>query len=371
MYLRKKGKRWYYTIYITEADGTKKPHERVGGNTKRDAERAFLRENRRQDRFGRIQWLKEVTVEQYYEEWLVNYVEVNLRPATIDMYKSILTHHIYPAVGQRKLYTISTIDLQRILNEMKASYKRSTVRLVLTVLKKGFKDATLVYDYLDKNPAEGLFVPKYNEEREKDEVLPFSPAQLKILFERFPVGHQFYIPMMLSYYTGMRIGECLALKWSDIDLAARQIYVHATQYDRNGYIEILHGTKTHQTRYVAISSALLQILIEHREKQLSLKKELKADYQDTGFVCVFDNGQQMTQGNLRFFNLFCRKEFGPGFCIHSLRHTHVVKLIEGGVEMDYISKRVGHSDIRTTSRWYSHITEKRDQIALEIIDRAL
>lgn len=134
MHLRTKGKRWYYTIYITEADGKKKPHERVGGNTKRDAERAFLRENRQQDRFGRLQCLKEITVEQYYEEWMVDYVGVNLRSATIDMYKSILIHHIYTAVGKRKLYTITTIDLQKILNEMKESYKRSTVGLVLTVL---------------------------------------------------------------------------------------------------------------------------------------------------------------------------------------------------------------------------------------------
>ena len=100
--------------------------------------------------------------------------------------------------------------------------------------------------------------------------------------------------MMLSYYTGMRIGECLALRWSDIDLAEQQIYVHATQYDRNGDIQILNGTKNHQTRYVAISSALLQILTEHKEKHLSLKKELKVAYKDTGFVCVWDNGQQMT-----------------------------------------------------------------------------
>lgn len=369
MYLRKKGKRWYYSIVMELPDGTLKKTEKVGGDSKRAAEEAYKREYRKMDRFGRIQAIKEITVKQYFEEWFTNYVEMNLRPNTIDSYKGILNNHIYPAIGDHKLYAVKTIMLQKLINGMKALYKKSTISLIVTVLKKGFRDAVVVYDYLDRNPTLGLIIPKY-EEGESQPVFSFSDEQMETLFKQFPAGHQFYIPICIAYYTGMRIGECLALKWEDVDLENGKIFVHATQYDKKGVVIMSKSTKNHKTRLISISHELIKILKMHRERHKFFKQQFKKEYAETDFVCVFNNGTHLTSNSMKYFNMFCKKTFGAGYSFHSLRHTHATKLLENGMDIDYVSKRLGHSDIKITSSTYSHITPIRDEMAMEIIEKA-
>lgn len=370
MYLRKIGKKWYYTVPVTLSDGTKSKKERVGGRTKKEAEEAYKNEIRRMDRFGRIQALKEITVKEYFQEWLTNYVEVNLSLNTIDSYTGMLENHIYPAIGKHKLYLVKTITLQKMLNDMKIKYKKSTLSLAVSVLKKGFRDAVVVYDYLDKNPTLGLIVPKYDDEDESTIIYPFTKAQVDELFRKFPADHHHYVPMCISYYTGMRIGEILALKWEDIDFENNTILVHKTQYDKKGEAIIKARTKNHKSRIVAITNELVEILKMHRDRHRFLKKQFKSEYQETGFVCVLNNGQHLTSNNMRYLNMYCRNTFGEGYCIHSLRHTHATLLLENGIDLDYVSKRLGHSDIKITSSTYSHITAVRDEAALEIIEKA-
>ena len=321
------------------------------------------------DRFGRIEFLKEITVKEYFEEWITNYVEVNLRQNTIDSYEGILKNHIYPALGAHKLYNIRTITLQKFINDLKNKYKKGTLSLMVSILKKGFKDAVLVYDYIDKNPALGLIVPRYEEESSQT-VYPFSQEQIDVLFRRFPIDHQLHIPMCISYYTGMRIGECLALKWDDINLEDHTIFVHSSQYDKKGEVHLTKGTKNHKSRYVTISQDLVKILKMHKERHKFLKKQFKSEYKETEFVCVAADGTHLTSNNIRNFNMFCHDTFGDGYCVHSLRHTHATRLIENGLDIDYVSKRLGHSDIKITSSTYSHITPLREEQALEIIEKA-
>ena len=325
---------------------------------------------RKMDRFGRIEFLKEITVKEYFEEWITNYVEVNLRPNTIDSYEGILRNHIYPGLGAHKLYNIRTITLQKFINELKTKYKKRTVSLIVSVLKKGFKDAMLIYDYIDKDPGQGLIVPKYDDEP-TEKVFPFTDEQMDVIFQRFPVNHQLHIPICISYYTGMRIGECLALKWEDIDLKESKIYVHSTQYDKKGEVSISSSTKNHKTRYVSMGQKLVNILQAHLECHKFYKRQFKSEYKDTGFVCVFQNGQHLTSNNMRVLNMYLRDTFGEGYCIHSLRHTFATRLLENGVDIDYVSKKLGHSDIKITSSTYSHITTVRDVKALEVIEKAL
>lgn len=168
----------------------------------------------------------------------------------------------------------------------------------------------------------------------------------------------------------MRIGECLALKWEDVDLENGKIFVHATQYDKKGVVIMSKSTKNHKTRLISISHELIKILKMHRERHKFFKQQFKKEYAETDFVCVFNNGTHLTSNSMKYFNMFCKKTFGAGYSFHSLRHTHATKLLENGMDIDYVSKRLGHSDIKITSSTYSHITPIRDEMAMEIIEKA-
>lgn len=73
---------------------------------------------------------------------------------------------------------------------------------------------------------------------------------------------------------------------------------------------------------------------------------------------------------MRYCNMFCKKKFGNG-SFHSLRHTHATKLLEAGMNFDELSKRLGHSQLELTARIYSHIREKLQQKAVELMNNVL
>ncbi len=79
----------------------------------------------------------------------------------------------------------------------------------------------------------------------------------------------------------------------------------------------------------------------------------KGDY----VCCRIESGKQICAPDFRFFNAWCKKNLGGG-STHSLRHTHATMLLEAGETMDAVSKRLGHSSIAITAKYYSHVTEK-------------
>ena len=110
-------------------------------------------------------------------------------------------------------------------------------------------------------------------------------------------------------------------------------------------------------------------LQRYLQEELLLKQERKRQagaslafaygtYNADGYVCVRpDSGRRVSTSDLRYFNDWCKTTFGHG-STHSLRHTHATMLLEAGESLEAVSKRLGHSSIVTTSKYYSNITEK-------------
>jgi integrase len=370
-YFRKRGEKWYYTIEVESEDGSRKRVERSGGRTKPEAQKAYRDAIRGLNRFGEYFEPKEITVDQYFDEWFHDYVEVNLKQNSIDNYRGIISNHIKPALGVMKLYKIKSLTLQRFINEKKESYSEGTLHSIVSVVKKAFADAVHPYDYLDVNPAEYIKVPKYDVPKEK--AIAFTTEQIKIIFDKFPLGHNFYMPIRISYYTGMRLGECLALDKSNVMLNDRIIAVKNTLYDRAGRksARVSETPKTASSdRELPFVDELYKAFKAHYAWQAVNALHFGRYYQKNNFVCTREDGSQIVSDDMRYFNMWCKKTFGCA-SFHSLRHTHATRLLENGLDLDYVSKRLGHSNITTTSNTYSHITEKRNKQAISIMDTAL
>ena len=370
-YFRKRGEKWYYTIEVEREDGTRKRVERPGGRTKPEAQQAYREAMRGLSRFGEYFEPKEVTVEQFFDEWFHDYVEVNLKQNTIDNYGGIIRNHIKPALGSMKLYKVKSLTLQRFINEKKESYSEGTLHSIISVVKKAFADAVHPYDYLDTNPAEYIKVPKYDVPKTK--AIPFTDEQIQTIFDAFPLGHNFYMPIRLSYYTGMRLGECLALDKSRVLLNDRIVLVKNTLYDKAGRktARVSETPKTDSSdRELPFVDELQKVFRSQYAWQAANALRFGRYYQKNNFVCTREDGSQIISDDMRYFNMWCKKTFG-GASFHSLRHTHATRLLESGLDLDYVSKRLGHSTIATTSNTYSHITEKRNEQAIDIMNKAL
>ena len=94
------------------------------------------------------------------------------------------------------------------------------------------------------------------------------------------------------------------------------------------------------------------------------------DYVESDFVCTREDGRPMNSNDMRYFNMWCKKEFGGG-SFHSFRHTHATMMLENNIELDYVSKRLGHATIATTANIYDTITDKRNREAMKKLDSIL
>lgn len=366
-YIRKRGSRWYYTIEIGDGE-TRKRKEVPGGSTRQEAEAAYARALVSMEINGGYIEPTKKTVAEFFAEWLADDIGVNAHKNTLRSYRSIFDNHIRPVLGDRKLRSIRPQTLQQLLNDAKQNgLARSTVSSICAVLKKAFVYAADFCEYIPKNPAQNIKVPKYT--APPKEIKTFSPDQLAVIFRRFPPGHSFFLPCVISYHTGARLGECCALTWHDIDLDRREITIHRTVI-AIGKPELQEAPKTsHSRRTIPYGDKLHKILKTEKARQAvaRLQNPQAAD----ALLCHDKHGRLLGPDAMRYFNQWCSTTFGAGYTFHSLRHTHATVLLEAGEDLELVSKRLGHSSINTTAQTYSHILDARKQKTRKLLDQIL
>ncbi|MCM3125832.1 site-specific integrase [Mesobacillus sp. MER 48] len=171
-----------------------------------------------------------------------------------------------------------------------------------------------------------------------------------------------------SSYTGMRIGELLALKWADVDLEQSKLRVTKTLYNpNNNYREyqLLTPNTTGSVRTIKIDEMLVSMLRKHRIVQRESKMKNRQIYNDKGFIFARSDGHPQLRKviEVRIKRLLKKAEINKNITPHSFRHTHTSLLIEAGVGIKEIQQRLGYSDINTTMNIYAHMTANMEEKA--------
>ena len=366
-YIRKRGTRYYFTIW-TKSNGNIIRHEYAGGTSRSEAEKAYRKFMIETDRSGKYFEPSEMLFGLFLEEWIEKYVVHYMKPNTIDSYTSTIKNHIIPKFGNFPLSEITTAVLQDWIIELKNTYSKSTVKTIMSCLRSALRWAVANRNYLSLNPMDNVKLPPYRSSFNKIKI--FSNDDITAIFEKFPYGHQIHMPCTLAYYTGMRLGECLALLWDNIDMDNRTIRITGTIYDKNGIPKIMSTKTKSSTRTISFGSKLYNELKNHKVWQEKNRLKYGSKYKLNNFVCTMKNGKPMTSNNIKYFNMWCRDTFGYG-SFHSFRHTHASLLLEHGLPLDYVSKRLGHSSIYTTANVYDTITDKREQEAVDKMESFL
>ncbi|MCZ3760440.1 site-specific integrase [Lactobacillus gasseri] len=295
---------------------------------------------------------------ELYEMWLENYKNT-VKVSTLSNTKLFFRLHILPELGNLYIEKITTFKCQKIVNkwfkELPKTYK------VYTNLASNIFKFAVNNDLIVKNPMKSVIKPKLQVEK-KPFTNFYSKNELNIFLKEAKEckGLKVYMLFRLLAYTGMRRGEALALKWSDIDLSNQTIKINKTVTTAEHAALIIGTPKTKASyRTIAIDKQTIKCLSDWRKEQ---RKELF----QLGFNALSDNQLIFSNGNnelirqatVRKWDQSISKHAGLKYItVHGFRHTHASLLFEAGTPMQDVKERLGHSSITTTMNIYTHVTK--------------
>lgn len=348
--------KFYVTLHYGVEDG-KQIKETKTFTKKGDAQRA-LREFEGKKVMQQIVMPKNYTLSEWLESWLREFVLNKKAKTTYSGYRFIVDNHIMPKIGTIKLQELNEEVLEGYFNEQRnvfdAKGKRrlsdNTLRKHYVLLQTALQKA--VHRKLIKsNPLEHVDAPEYTKPKINFYTLEQSLELLRKVDNDFVLKPTVY----LALYTGLRREEIAGLQWSDIDFSNSIISITRARV-RAGNEIVIKGPKNKSSeRTIFMCERLSKVLKEVREVQLESKELLGNLYSDTGYVVVNQYGEEINPGYLSsLFGKFVKKNNLPKITLHGLRHTAASIMYDDGVIIEKISDILGHADITTTDRIYTH-----------------
>jgi len=371
MTVRKRGNKWYYSFELAKVDGKRKRVERVGGNTKKEAQEAERRAHAEYENSGHLFEPSKLSYSDYLDYWHANYVMTNCKYSTQRSYREIIEKHIKPVLGHYMIKTIKPAALQEFLNSKKTKgYSKNYIGNLFGVLSGSLKYAVYPCEFLKKSPMEHVGMPKMPARDSRENMKIITVDEFNRLITRYPEGSTFYVPLNIGFYTGMRVGEVCALQWDDINLTEGTISITKTMIELpKGQYELTTPKTQSSIRSIKIGPSLIKILKKHKTTQKKNKLEYGEHYNVNDFVCTKENGLPTRMSSMRYLNRVANFEMGINFSFHSLRHTHVTLLLEAGANFKHIQKRLGHAKLATTMDIYSHVTDNMITETVELFEQ--
>ena len=297
------------------------------------------------------------TFEELAQLWLENY-RTTVKPSTFENVKSKVEKMTEEHFDGLKLKKITVAYCQRVVIELSKTYV--LYNHYLSVINRIFKYAVLM-DILDSNPFDKVIKPKSRQTQRKGNFLTkeelkefLKLAQTTTLSYFFPLVH-------LMAYTGLRQGEALALKWSDIDFENKKITVDKTAVRIKEKQTIQTPKTKNSKRVISIDPTTLSILKSWKKDQIKIYfKNGKHFDGEENFIFTSQRAEWVHIHNfIRYFKRFIADHKLKPITPHGLRHTHASLLFSAGVEPKNISDRLGHSTVQITLDLYTHITEEQ------------
>ena len=221
--VRKRGKTFSYIFEAGKIDGKRKVVEKGGYATKAEAYKAgvvayndFLH--------GNIGITSEsISLKDFMTAWLDNVVAANVKMSSMQTYRTFFDNQIIPYLGEVKVQELTPAMLDKWIRDIqKVGLSYNTISAVHAFIHNALNYAVYPAQLINSNPAAYIKVPK-NAPKNVVKRHIITPERFKALLEKYPFKTPYYIPLLLLYHTGMRIGEVLGLSWSDIDFAKKRI----------------------------------------------------------------------------------------------------------------------------------------------------
>ncbi|WP_329483422.1 site-specific integrase [Kribbella sp. NBC_01484] len=354
------------------------------------------------------------TVAEYLDYWLEEHARHRVRDTTFASYKWLITKYLVPLFGKKKLTTLRPNDVRRGLfqlqqvcqccaqgkdkaREERAEVERKkregrpprknakaiqgarccalvpqaccrstvsdgTVRYLHRLLRAVLQDAVSEDEILTENIAKKLrlnhkYRPKFK---------AWSRAEATKFLESIRED-RLYALYAVALSLGLRRGEALGLRWSDVDLDNSLIRVNQALHRVDGALKLGDVKTDGSTRLIAVPKPLVSALRVHRAAQAQEKKNAGKSWQDGGYVFSTMIGTPIEPRNMnRHFDRLCEKAGVRRIRFHDLRHSCASLLYSQGVPLENIQDVLGHSSPTVTKVIYVDVAE---DVTRDAVDR--
>jgi len=365
-HVRKRGGFWCFVIDLPRVGtGNRRQRWFSGFGTRKKAEAAL---SAALSDLGKGSYVEPspMTVSDFLHRWLDDHVQHNCAAKTGERYAEIVRNHVLPVIGQVKLCELKPAHIQELYSHAKRAGRKDgrgglssrTVHHIHRVLTNAF-NAGVKWQLLANNPVRAATPPR----PEVKEMVALSQQQsLRLLELRLSV--------FLALTTGMRRGELLGLKWSDIDWDRRIVSVkRALKQSRRG-LELQRPKTARSARTIALPPIALEALRSHKIVQAEGRMRFGRAYRDLGLVLAEpDGGFKRPDALSTNFAAFVRRHSElPKVRFHDLRHTHASLLLQAGEHAKVVSERLGHSSVAFTLDTYGHLMPGMEEAAAAKLD---
>ena len=331
--------------------------------TRREAQQ-WLDETRSQMRNGLSLAGASASMSEFFEHWLET-VKSSLRPNTHAQYSQIVHQHILPLLGKVRLKDLRPDMIQTLYNEkLSSGVSARTVQLIHAVLHRSLNQA-LKWGLIGRNPADAVVRPKAR--RAEMKVLDDVQVRTLLLAAK---GSRFEALLQVAVTTGLREGEILGLKWSDLDWTTRRLQIQRQVQRQKGKGNVFSEPKTAAgRRSVVLGSGTIEKLREHYQKQ-QVERQIAGDrWQENDLIFPSVIGTPQDHRNvLKSFKEILEQAGLPIIRFHDLRHTAATLMLQQDVHPKVVQERLGHSEISLTLNTYSHVLPDMQEEAAEALE---
>lgn len=388
-YGKKKKPNWEYRFYVAPVDGKSKRVEKSGYERKQDAVEAATIAYAEYMSSGEVSKPSMLSYADVLDKWMEDYCAIECNDVTRLNYEKKIRLHIKPKIGQYRVTAITTEVIQRLINSMvKDKYSRNTISVVKSIISKSLKYAKRM-KWVRYNESTDVELPSLSASKglRSKERVALPREKIAEIFRRFPEGHSCYIPLLMGYKGGTRIGEAFAFEWEDVDFEAGTIDINKqVQWYKEKQAWKILPPKYESYRNIDMDKQTMSYLKKEKQLQIQMRLAYGPKYtrlyrDEEGFINTDGRGEEIFMVTVRADGTYihprvmqnCSRAVHaelncPEFDFHTLRHTHATELAEAGVDMKEIQRRLGHKSLQVTDKRYIHATQRMREDAMVILE---
>jgi len=367
-HIAKKGEKYYVVIDIdADVTGKRKQKWHSGYRTKKEA-RAALEQMLADIQRGEYVNPSSITLAQFLDEWLEDSKKPTLAPKTYASYSDTIRLYLNPLLGHKELSKLTPSLIQKYYASLRenSTLSNTSINYHHRLLRQALNHA-VKWLYIAKNPCDIVDPPKKNKTTVQVwNVIDVHKAQ--IIFNDSPI----YLHVMIAMYTGMRVGEISALKWTDIDFNSAICTIKRTAQRVKGNLIFKEPKTENSTRLVVLQQSMIELLKREKKKQTENRLLFRSSYnfQFEGYISIRADGNYIEPDYVshKFHKTLLSNPELPMIRFHDLRHTNASIMLASGIDMKTMSERLGHSQIGITMDLYAHVSVEMQRKAIKKLE---
>lgn len=333
----------------------------VGGTSIEECRRKG-REKEREIESGAYKSNDKITLNEYFKEW-IEQKERAVKGSTIYAYRTTYKNGIADTLGSQKIRALERRAIVNLLNQIAdnrgvgaANYAR---RVLASILNAAVRD-----EVITRNVAAGIPRIKDTKPPARETVhRELNERELRDFFTLIK-GSRYLNAFKFMLYTGIRVGECVALQWGDMDFKNGLIRIQKTfTKDKNGKRKLGETPKTKKSKRVIPMNVAIRALLK---EQMKIEREIHGAINLCGFVFPSERGDMAPPASFNA-SIACAIRKGrqmrpriiiEPFSVHAFRDTFASRAIRAGIPPNTLKEILGHSSLAMTMDLYAHVNQQ-------------